>query len=146
MVQRQKKVHALKGLVISKKNKFIGFLSRFQPGKNHDYSLLKRVFSPDKQWFKKFTVRLDLGFLGFGKEYVCKRYFMPIKKPKGKELTDEQRAINKQQASERIVVEHAIGGLKRYRILSDRLRLHDLKRYDDILGVCAGLWNFYLSP
>jgi hypothetical protein len=121
-------------------------LSRFQPGKSHDYSLLKTFFPADKQWFKKFTVRLDLGFLGFGKDYVCKKYFLPIKKPKGQELTDDQHEANKKQASERILVEHAIGGLKRYRILSDRLRMHDLKRYDDLLGVCAGLWNFYLCP
>lgn len=115
------------------------------PGKNHDYSLLKKLLPTDKHWFKGFTVRLDLGFLGFGKAYVCATHFLPIKKPRGKELTEEQRVVNKKQASERIVVEHAIGGLKRYRILSDRLRMHDLKRYDDILGVCAGLWNFYLK-
>jgi hypothetical protein len=48
-------------------------------------------------------------------------------------------------ASERIKVEHSIGGLKRYRILSDRLRTHLIDLYDDILWVCAGLWNFYLA-
>jgi hypothetical protein len=47
-------------------------------------------------------------------------------------------------ASERIIVEHSIGGMKRYRILSDRLRLHDFDFYDVILGVCAGLWNYHL--
>ncbi len=52
---------------------------------------------------------------------------------------------NKQFASERIFIEHSISGLKRFRILSDRLRLHDIDLYDDILGVCAGLWNFYLA-
>ena len=145
MVQRKKKVHTLKGLVISLTNRYIGFLSRFKPGKTHDYTLLKEVLSPDKQWFKKFTVRLDLGYLGFGKEYVCKKYFMPIKKPRGQELTEEQRSVNQKQASKRVVVEHAIGGLKRYRILSDRLRMHDLNLYDDILGVCAGLWNYCIS-
>ena len=55
------------------------------------------------------------------------------------------KAENKILASKRIVVEHALAGLKRYRILSDRLRMHDLGFYDVILGVCAGLWNFYLS-
>ena len=48
-------------------------------------------------------------------------------------------------ASERINVEHSIGGIKRYRILSDRLRIHLIDLYDDILSVCAGLWNFYLA-
>ena len=145
MVQWKKKVHTLKGLVISLTNRSIGFLSRFKPGKTHDYTLLKEELSPDKQWFKKFIVRLDLGYLGFGKGYVCKKYFMPIKKPRGQELTEEQRSVNQKQASKRVVVEHAIGGLKRYRILSDRLRMHDLDLYDDILGVCAGLWNYYIS-
>ena len=90
-------------------------------------------------------MRLDLGFLGFAKDYVCRKVFIPIKKPKGKELTDEQREINIKQASERITVEHSIGGLKRYRILEDRLRLHNLNLYNDVLGVCAGLWNFSLN-
>jgi hypothetical protein len=48
-------------------------------------------------------------------------------------------------ASVRIKVDHSIGGMKRYRILSDRLRNHLIDLYDDILGVCAGLWNFYLA-
>jgi hypothetical protein len=39
-------------------------------------------------------------------------------------------------------VEHSIGGMKRYRILSERLRMHDYEEYDLIIGVCAGLWNF----
>jgi len=29
--------------------------------------------------------------------------------------------------------------------LEDRLRLHDLNLYDDVLEVCAGLWNFSLN-
>jgi len=48
-------------------------------------------------------------------------------------------------ASERIKIEQSISGLKRYRILSERLRIQSLDFYDKILGVCAGLWNFYLS-
>lgn len=35
-------------------------------------------------------------------------------------------------------------GIKRYRILSDRLITKKTERYNDFLGVCAGLWNFYL--
>ncbi len=141
----KKKTHSLKGIVISLKSRWIGFLSRFQPGKNHDYSLLKKLFPADKEWFKKFTVRLDLGFLGFATAYCCRQCVLPIKKPKGKDLTEQQRAVNQEQAKERVIVEHAIGGLKRYRILSDRLRMRDLEYYDEILGVCAGLWNFYIS-
>ena len=69
---------------------------------------------------------------------------MPHKKPKGKKLTKEQKDENTQLASERVIVEHSIGGLKRYRILSDRLRVKNRELYDDVLGICAGLWNFML--
>ena len=85
------------------------------------------------------------GFVGFDKDYQCKELFLPHKKPQKQALTAEQKAANKVLAKERIVVEHSIAGLKRYRILSDRLRLHDLDFYNQVLGICAGLWNFKLT-
>ena len=102
-------------------------------------------FPPDQRWFAELHIRVDLGFFGIDKDFVCKELSIPNKKPKNQELTPEQKAENKLLASKRIAVEHALAGLKRYRILSDRLRMHDLELYDVMLGVCAGLWNFYLS-
>ena len=107
--------------------------------------MFKEEFPPEQDWFKSFRVRVDLGFLGIDKDYVCQELLLPNKKKKKQELTDEQKQENRLLASERIVVEHAIGGMKRYRILSDRLRIHDIELYNVILGVCAGLWNFYLT-
>lgn len=101
--------------------------------------------SPHARWFERFRLRVDLGFLGIEKEYVCKGSLIPHKKPRKQELTPAQKAENKVLASQRIVVEHAHAGLKRYRILADRLRMHNFVLYDVVLGVCAGLWNFYLS-
>ncbi len=69
----------------------------------------------------------------------------PHKKSPKKPLTNEQKLENKTFASERVKVEQSISGLKRYRILSERLRTQSLDFYDKILGVSAGLWNFYLS-
>ena len=88
---------------------------------------------------------MDLGFVGFEKNYECERVRIPHKKNKGQELDDQQKLENKNISRERINVEHSIGGMKRYRILSDRARMHDFKLYDDILGVIAGLWNFYIT-
>jgi hypothetical protein len=48
-------------------------------------------------------------------------------------------------AVERVAVEYSLYGIKRYRILSDRLRIHDPDLYDNILAICAVLWNLYLS-
>ena len=107
--------------------------------------MLREEFPPAEEWFTQLRVRVDLGFLGMEKDYPCKELFIPHKKPQKKELTPAQKEENKILASKRIVVEHALAGLKRYRILSDRLRIHNFATYDVILGVCAGLWNLYLS-
>ena len=114
-------------------------------GKYHDYQLLKTEFPPEQNWFRKFLVRVDLGYLGFKKDYICQQVFIPYKKTKLKPLTERQKESNKHDAAERITVEHSIGGMKRYRILSDRLRTHLIDFYDDVLAVCAGLWNFYIA-
>jgi len=107
--------------------------------------MLTEEFPPEQEWFKNFRVRVDLGFLGIEKDYVCKELLLPNKKKKKQELNPVQKIENTLLARERISVEHSIGGMKRYRILSDRLRVHDLDLYNVILGVTAGLWNFYLS-
>jgi hypothetical protein len=110
-----------------------------------DYGLFKMLFSPTELWFVQKKLRVNLGFLGIAKEYTCLKVDIPHKKGKNTPLTDKQKADNQILASERIPVEHSFAGLKRYRILSDRARCHDWDLYDTILGVCAGLWNFYIT-
>ena len=61
------------------------------------------------------------------------------------ELTLQQKEHNKQSNQERIVVEHAIGGMKRYRMLEHRNRLKSRRSMDQVIGVCAALWNFNLG-
>lgn len=135
----------MKTLVISNLGRKILYLSKCWVGKVHDFKLLKLEFPPEQEWFKNFRVRVDLGYLGFDQEYECKALRLPHKKPKKQELSVEQKQENRRFAQERVGVEHAIGGMKRYRILSDRLRIHDFDLYNDVLEVCAGLWNFYLT-
>lgn len=99
--------------------------------------------------FKDLTVKLDLGFQGFADLYCCKKLVIPIKKKRVKkgvsnDLTQQEIEHNKGVASERIYVEHAIGGMKRYRILEHRNRLKSTKIINQFIGVCAALWNFYL--
>jgi hypothetical protein len=132
-------------MIISTKSKFIRYISYCREGSLHDYHLLKENFPTQGDWFKNFSLRVDLAYLGIVKDYSCKNVYMAHKKTKTKPLTQTQKEENQLMASERIYIEHSIGGLKRYRILSDRLRIHLIDLYDDVLGVCAGLWNFYLT-
>ena len=53
--------------------------------------------------------------------------------------------MNKALSQVRIFVEHAIGGMKRYNILVHSFRNRKEHFEDDVIGICAGLWNFILS-
>ena len=107
--------------------------------------MLKEEFPPALDWFKKFKVRLDSVYQGFDNDYKYESVYLPVKARKAYPLTALQKLSNQELASQRIGIEHSIGGLKRYRILSDRLRVHDFEGHDSTLEVCAGLWNFYLT-
>lgn len=101
-------------------------------------------------WFEGLSIRLDLGFLGFKDLYACDSLYIPHKrkrvaKGQSNELNDEQKAYNKELGKERIFVEHSIGGMKRYRILEHRNRVKSKKVINQVIGVCAALWNFVLE-
>ena len=120
-------------------------MSRAVAGKIHDFSLMKANFPPSLDYFSEISATVDLGFQGIESQYNFYSIKIPHKKRKSVSLSASQKEENKTVGSERIWVEHSIGGLKRYRALSDRLRIHRTDFYDQILGVCAGLWNFHLD-
>ena len=72
---------------------------------------------------------------------------IPYKKPRksknnpNPELTKEQKEYNKFTGKKRVVVENSISGMKRYFIISNRIRIRNLKDINNILLICAALWN-----
>lgn len=83
----------------------------------HDFSLWKKdkvKVSPDA------VILADLGFLGLDKLHA--KTVLPFKSSKKHRLTREQKKHNKQQASERVVVEHKIRECKIFRIVKDTYR------------------------
>lgn len=111
------------------------------PGKRHDKGVLN-----DEDWAKyipdEVKIQADLGFFGLQNEFV--NVEIPHKKPKGAELTDEQKQENRALASERVVCEHSFAGVKRYRIAGEVYRNRKAGFDDDSMFTAAGLWNFYL--
>ena len=85
----------------------------------------------------------DAGFQGFACPDVA--IIQPKKKPKGRQLTVEEKAKNREISSIRIRVEHAIGGIKRYRIVKDKLRNSKSGFSDLVMETCCGLHNFRLN-
>jgi len=129
----------------------IGFLGRTLSGHHHDYTMLKQALPPHLDWFADSHVRVDLGYLGIQADYRGAQIDIPTKKPRksqknpSPELRAEQKAANKAFSQVRIFVEHAIGGMKRSNILVHAFRNRIENFEDDVIGVCAGLWNLVLS-
>jgi hypothetical protein len=84
----------------------------------------------------------DLGFQGFVLAGVT--IVQPKKKPRGGELTPPEKATNRRISSIRIRIEHAMGGVKRYRIVKDKIRLLKDWIRDTVMETCCGLHNFRL--
>ena len=98
------------------------------PGPKSDITLFRENrdnFAPS-QSFKG-----DLGYLG---EDLIET---PMKRPRNKELTTDQKKANKEFASNRIFVEHRIRSLKIFRIVQDRFRLNPKKYEQVILTICG---------
>ncbi len=89
------------------------------------------------------TLYQDAGFQGFTRPDV--HIIQPKKKPKGKELTPEEKEKNRLISSIRIQAEHAISGVKRYRIVKDKLRNWKKGFSDLVMETCCGLHNFRLN-
>jgi hypothetical protein len=86
---------------------------------------------------------------GFQDKYRCKKLYIPYKKKWMKkevcnELSEVQKSCNKAQAAQSIKVEHGIGGMKRYQIISHRLTLRSTTIINCIICVRAALWNIVL--
>src|SRR5262250_2476923 len=100
-------------------NKLMVFLGRTFSGHNHDYRMLKQEVPPELDWVTEINVRVDLGYLGMQSDYRGDRIALPTKKPRkstqnpNPQLSDEQKATNTALSQVRIVIEHAIGGMKR---------------------------------
>jgi hypothetical protein len=69
----------------------------------------------------------------------------PKKKPRRGELIPPEKSTSRHISSIRIRTEHAIGSVKRYRIVKDRIRLFKDGIRDTIMETCCGLHNFRLQ-
>lgn len=139
----KKKAHTKKNIVICDDKKRIGFLGRTHNGREHDYGIMKGEIPPDNLP-PGIEAYADKGFIGIDKDYPTLLVHMPRKKPKGKELTCEEKEKNGEISRVRIKVEHAICGIKKFGIMACKLRSRKDGLDDQSTLICAGLHNFHI--
>lgn len=136
----KKKKHTVKNLYTANEDGLIVYKSKHkQIGKKHDY----KIYTTNHPVTPKDVENIfDLGFLGVEKDYPAEqKSVLPIKKKKNQNLTLEEKEYNRSHSKKRIVVEHVICRIKKYRIMNDVFR-NRLKKYDKVSDIVAGLVNY----
>ena len=138
----KKKQHTRKSVVVTDKKRKILVITKQKSGRRHDKRLADKE-SIFENIPKEIPVYADTAFIGEGK--VHKNILLPKKRSKNRPLTYDEKEINRIISSYRVLVEHAIGGMKRYRCISERLRNRKAYIDDTLLLLSGGLWNYHLA-
>ncbi len=131
----KKKRPTLKNQIIVTPAGEISQFSKTVPGSKHD----KKLFEDSARGALTAAAAYmaDKGYQGLQDEHKA---VLPDKKPRGKDLTPEQKARNKRSSKARIIGERIIGKLKVYQVLSQKYR-HARDSHDEVLESVAGLTN-----
>ena len=109
-------------------------------GSQVDFTLFKKELAGFAYHNKQVWV--DLGFTGIKNFLPQVQVQIGHKKPRNKQLTKEQKLHNQAISRARVIVEHAIGGMKRYFILRHENRIRLRNKISEAVEICASLWNF----
>ena len=123
--------------LINKKTRAI-ICTEFSNGKRHDFRLFKesRTFI-----LPTIIAKTDTGYLGLQK--LHSNTLMPKKRSKKSPLTLEDKKNNRKLSSDRVLNEHVIGSVKRFKIVADRYR-NRRKRFGLRFNLIAGICNYEL--
>jgi hypothetical protein len=136
---KQKK-HTVKNDIVIDEPCKIRFLTDTVEGKKND----KRLADESGYQLPKDSVLAqDAGFQGFELEGVS--ILQPKKKPRGGELCYADKVRNRLISGIRVRIEHAIGSVKRYRIVKEQSRTWKPGFRDLVFETCCGLHNFRLN-
>lgn len=132
----KKKLHTMKNLAVCDEKGTILFISDSCQGSTHD----KTIWDQIEFDFGELNVLADLGFLGAEKEQP--NVILPYKKPKNGDITAIQKDINKVIGSVRVKIEHAFSGVKRLKIIRNKIRLKTYEARDLVFKIAVALHNF----
>jgi hypothetical protein len=133
----KKKKHTIKTqLVVNKSTEEIICVAE-DCGRTHDFNLYKNTIGG--RVLDSIKVQSDSGYQGIAKYH--KNSETPKKKPKGGELTPEEKAENKRIARERILIENINAKFKVFKIMANKYR-NRRTRHALRANIISGIINF----
>ena len=138
----KRKRHTVKTQLTVNKDGLIIHKTKYARGRRHDYDLFK---GNHPKLPGKVRPYFDLGYYGVQNDFPEMNPNIPIKRGKGqKELTPEQKRFNRRHSRVRVVVEHTIAKMKKFRIMGEEFR-NRLRHYDTMTDIISGLVNFRMT-
>jgi len=135
----KKKRHTVKNQIMVNKDGYILHKVAHKKGKRHDYDVYKENHPVIP---KQVVTIFDLGYLGMEKDYPDQLSSLPKRKKRNQGgLSEEEKEYNRIHSKKRIVIEHTICRLKKFRILADVFR-NKLKKYNKVSDIVSGLANY----
>ena len=122
-------------MIVDRKDNQI-ICTSFTNGRRHDFRLYKES---KIRVHPKTKIQADTGYQGILKFHQNSE--LPKKRSKKNPLTKEDKNKNRQISSERVAIEHVIGYIKRYRVISERYR-NRRKRFGLRFNLIAGICNY----
>jgi hypothetical protein len=136
----KKKRHTIKNQLMVNNRGYVLHKANHKKGCRHDYDVYKKnhpVTPP------KVVNVFDLGYLGIETDFPEQLSALPYKKKRRQELSQDEKEYNKFHFKKRIVIEHTICRLKKYRIMSDIFR-KKLGKHDRVSDIVSGLVNYMI--
>ncbi len=136
---KKKKHTIVKNQIVVNNQGYIVHKLGHKKGRRHDYDIYKRnhpIVIP-----KEVVNVYDIGYLGVETDFPEQLSALPCKKKRNQCLSQEEKDYNVIHSKKRIVVEHTICRLKKYRIMNDIFR-NKLRKYNRISDIVAGLVNY----
>jgi len=127
----------LKNLLLMNRTLHILFLSETHPGSVHDKRMADTTPYPLPAGSQLLQ---DLGFQAFTLEGVD--IIQPTKKPRGRELTQTQKARNRKISRRRVRIEHVNSSVKRCRMRKETMRMWKAGIRDMVMEIGCALHNF----
>ena len=111
----------------------------FEKGSVHDYKLLQ---NSGIHIHEEITIIGDSGYTGLEKKH--KKTVIPRKKSKNKPLSKEDKTHNRSVAKIRVLIEHIIRMIKRFKVVSERYR-NRRRRFEKHFNFISSIYNYELE-
>lgn len=134
----KKKRHTVKTQIMVNDRGLIIHKTGHKKGHRHDYDTYKNNHPHTP---KQIVNVFDLGYLGVEKDFPDQKSSTPNRKKRNTELSQEEKEYNQNHSIRRIIIEHTICRLKKYRIVSDVFR-NRLRKYNKVSDIVSGLVNY----